>query len=117
MNKITKGYPNWDVPLNNNIQEYNDTIGTENMGTTSTTIKGAIKELKDSIDTNKTDLSDKVQTNTADISNLKTKNTEITTQMNENANDISNIKTNYAKKTEVNENSIYSRKIKAQNSR
>ena len=78
---ITKGYPNWDKPLNENIQEYNDTIGTEEMGTIATTVKGAIKELKKSIDSNKSDLSDKVQTNTADISNLKTKNTEINSQL------------------------------------
>ena len=25
MNKMTKGYPNWDVPYNENVEEYNNT--------------------------------------------------------------------------------------------
>ena len=45
MNKITKGYPNWDVPYNENVDEYNNTIGNEELVTTSKTIKGAINEI------------------------------------------------------------------------
>ena len=56
----------------------NFAIGTEDMGTSATTIKGAIKEHEEGIN-------------------------NIVTQLNENTNEISNIKTDYAKKTDVND--------------
>lgn len=78
MNKITKGYPNWDVPYNENVDEYNNTIGNEELVTTSKTIKGAINEIHN--------VADDVTTINADISNLKTSVAQNTSQLNEKAN-------------------------------
>ena len=86
MNKITKGYPNWDVPYNENVEEYNNTIGNVNMGTTATTITGAIKEVKELAETE----TSKIQTVVADVNNNKTKIAEHTSQLNENMKDITN---------------------------
>ena len=74
MNKITKGYPNWDVPYNENVDEYNNTIGNEELLTTSKTIKGAINEIHN--------VADDVTTINADISNLKTNVSKNTSQLN-----------------------------------
>ena len=78
MKQITKGYPNWDVPYNENVEEYNNTIGNTNMGTTATTITGAIKEVKELINTK----GGEIQTVVADVNNNKTKIAEHTSQLN-----------------------------------
>ena len=78
MKQITKGYPNWDVPYNENVEEYNNTIGNVNMGTTATTITGAIKEIKELAETE----TSKIQTVVADVNNNKTKIAEHTSQLN-----------------------------------
>ena len=82
MEKITKGYPNWDVPYNANVDEYNNTIGNVDLKTTDKTIKGAINEVKDITD----DIKEDVQINTADISNLKTSVSNNTSSLNALAN-------------------------------
>ena len=79
MKQITKGYPNWDVPYNENVDEYNNTIGNTNMGTTATTITGAIKEIKERTETE----TSKIQTVVADVNNNKTKIAEHTSQLND----------------------------------
>ncbi|WP_321833497.1 hypothetical protein [Clostridium butyricum] len=84
MQKITKGYPNWDVPYNENVEEYNNTIGNVELETEDKTIKGAINEVKNNLD----NLKDGTQINTADISNLKTSVAQNSASLNENANDI-----------------------------
>lgn len=86
MKQITKGYPNWDVPYNENVEEYNNTIGTINMGTTATTITGAIKEVKELINTK----GGEIQTVVADVNNNKTKIAEHTSQLNDMVNNKAN---------------------------
>ena len=66
MEKITKGYPNWDVPYNANVDEYNNTIGSAELETEDKTIVGAINEVKENSDS----IKENVQINSADISNL-----------------------------------------------
>lgn len=89
MNKITKGYPNWDVPYNENVEEYNNTIGNVELDTEDKTIKGAINEVKNNLD----NIKENEQINAADISNLKTSVAnnaqsigDINSQMNDKAN-------------------------------
>lgn len=84
MKKITKGYPNWDVPYNENVDEYNNTIGNEELLTTSTTIKGAINEIHN--------VADDVTTINADISNLKISVSQNTSQLNDNTQNLTNHK-------------------------
>lgn len=88
MEKITKGYPNWDVPYNANVDEYNNTIGNVDLKTTDKTIKGAINEVKDITD----DIKEDVQINTADISNLKTSVSNNTSSLNANTQNINGLK-------------------------
>ena len=88
MKQITKGYPNWDVPYNENVDEYNKTIGNTNMETKATTITGAIKEIKELAETE----TSKIQTVVADVNNNKTKIAEHTSLLNDKVNksDIAN---------------------------
>lgn len=82
MDKIVKGYPNWDIPLNANIDEYNATMGNAELLTEDKTIKGAINEIKTKNDETIGKIKDDTQINTADISNLKTSVAQNTTQLN-----------------------------------
>lgn len=75
MQKITKGYPNWDAPYNENVDEYNNTIGNEELLTKNKTIKGAINEIKN--------VADDVTTLDADISNIKKNVAENTSKLND----------------------------------
>lgn len=83
MEKITKGYPNWDVPYNFNVDEYNNTIGNAELKTEDKTLKGAINEVKGSVD----NVKDEVLINTSDISNLKTSVSNNTAQLKDLANE------------------------------
>ena len=86
MDKIVKGYPNWDIPLNANIDEYNATMGNAELLTEDKTIKGAINEIKTKNDETIGKIKDDTQINTADISNLKTSVAQNTSSLNEKAN-------------------------------
>lgn len=82
MQKITKGYPNWDVPYNENVEEYNNTIGNIELDTENKTIKGAINEVKNNLD----NIKENEQINAADISKLKTSVAQNASSLNEKAN-------------------------------
>lgn len=86
MDKIVKGYPNWDVPLNKNIDEYNETMGNAELLTEDKTVKGAINEIKTANDEIIEKIKDDTQINTADISNLKTSVAQNTSSLNAKAN-------------------------------
>lgn len=86
MDKIVKGYPNWDIPLNANIDEYNATMGNAELSTEDKTIKGAINEIKSKNDETIGKIKDDTQINTADISNLKTSVAQNTSSLNAKAN-------------------------------
>ena len=86
MDKIVKGYPNWDIPLNANIDEYNETMGNAELLTEDKTVKGAINEIKTGNDETIGKIRDDTQINTADISNLKTSVAQNTSSLNESTN-------------------------------
>lgn len=86
MDKIVKGYPNWDVPLNKNIDEYNETIGNAELLTKDKTVIGAINEIKTGNDEIIEKIKDDTQINTADISNLKTSVAQNTSSLNDKVN-------------------------------
>lgn len=94
MDKIVKGYPNWDVPLNKNIEEYNTTMGNAELLTEDKTIKGAINEIKTKNDETIGKIKDDTQINTADISNLKTSVAQNSSQLKESTKEIDNLKSN-----------------------
>ena len=93
MDKIVKGYPNWDVPLNKNIDEYNETIGNAELLTKDKTVKGSINEIKTENNEVIKKIKDDTQVNTADISNLKTSVAKNTAQLNDITQEISNLQT------------------------